>query len=841
MLRPEYRTILILAALCLWPVGVNATAVTASADAGGIEFFEKRIRPLLSQQCYKCHSTTSEKLKANLYLDSRQGALQGGDTGPAVVPGHPEKSLLIEAVKYTNDDMQMPPKNRLPANVVADLVKWVQMGAPWPQETIVATPKPAGSIGPTANYERLRHEHWAWQPLHDSPPPTVKDTGWPQNEIDHYVLAKLEEKGLTPVADADKRTLIRRLTFDLTGLPPTPEDVESFVADSEPNAYAKRVDLLIASHAFGERWARHWLDVARYAESTGSSRNVPFNNAWRYRDYVIDSFNQDKPYDRFITEQIAGDLMPARTPAEHNAHLIATGFLAIGVKDLNEKDRVKYLMDNVDEQIDVTTRSIMALTVACARCHDHKFDPIPTTDYYALAGIFRSTEVLAGVSKRDKGGKKKGYDAPNMLIQLDPAGQTAAVRTVASVDTSGQLNALEARAQAVRSELQALRKNGKNADVAARKNKRSELQAIEAQIASLQGGGAGVSPAVGTSAMGVRDADHAGDCAVCLHGEPHDLGPEVARGFVGVVPVYSVSPIDPAHSGRLELAHWLTSPENPLTPRVMVNRIWANLFGEGIVRTVDNFGSTGEAPANPELLDHLATEFVHNGWSVKQIVREIVMSHAYQLSSAKNPADYNADPGDRLVWRMASRRLDAEEIRDAMLVVGGKLDAAPAVGSPAAALPVVEIRNAAASKALDAGNKRSVYLPILRDLVPPVLDLFDFAEPTMVIGSRDSTTVATQALFLMNDPFVIEQAGHMAERVQNATGLDDAGRVDYAYRLGLSRPATTAEKARVLKYISEFQRQAMSVTKDSLKGSRTDAWASFCQALLAGAEFRYLN
>ncbi|HZK80411.1 MAG TPA: DUF1549 domain-containing protein, partial [Humisphaera sp.] len=410
MSRHDYRNSLILMVLCLLPVGGHAAAAAAPADAGGIEFFEKRIRPLLSQQCYKCHSATSEKLKANLLLDSRQAALQGGDTGPAVVPGHPETSLLIEAVKYTNDDMQMPPKTRLSASAVADLVKWVQMGAPWPQEAVAANPKPSGPVGPTANYERLRREHWAWQPLHDSPPPSVKETGWPRNEIDRYVLAKLEEKGLAPVADADKRTLIRRLTFDLTGLPPTPEDVESFVADTEPNAYAKRVDRLLASHSFGERWGRHWLDVARYAESTGSSRNVPFNTAWRYRDYVIDSFNADKPYDRFISEQVAGDLMPARTPAEHNAHLIATGFLAIGVKDLNEKDRIKYLMDNVDEQIDVTTRSIMALTVACARCHDHKFDPIPTADYYALAGIFRSTEILSGVSKRNKGGKKKGYD-----------------------------------------------------------------------------------------------------------------------------------------------------------------------------------------------------------------------------------------------------------------------------------------------------------------------------------------------------------------------------------------------------------------------------------------------
>lgn len=820
----------------------GAIAPAASSDPSGVEFFEKRIRPVLIDHCYKCHSAKSEKLKANLLLDSRQGAIQGGDTGPAVVPGNPEKSLLIEAIKYANDDMKMPPKTKLPANVVADMVKWVQMGAPWPSETNVASPKPGGAGGYAANYERLRHEHWAWQPLHDSAAPKTTNTSWPANDIDHYILAALEARGMKPAVDADKATLLRRLTYDLTGLPPSPEDIGSFLADASPDAYASRVDQLLASRAFGERWGRHWLDVVRYAESTGSTRNVPYTFAWRYRDYVIDAFNTDKPYNRFISEQVAGDLMPSHSPQEHAKQTVATGFLAMGTKDLNEKDRVKYKMDNVDEQIDVTTRSIMALTVACARCHDHKFDPIPQVDYYAMAGIFKSTQIMAGVDQtKKKGAVKKNYDAPQLLLHLD--GDAAPVTPAAKVQPAdpGQINALSARAAALRAELQQLRGGKKTDAAAARKEKRSELLLIEAQLQSLRDGTAPAPVDAAGAAMGARDEAVVSDTAVCIHGEPHDLGVVVPRGFVGVVPVPNVSSISPGQSGRLELAAWLTSPENPLTPRVMANRVWAHLFGEGIVRTVDNFGSTGESPANPALLDHLAQSFVNDGWSVKHLVRQMVMSHAYQLSSATSPANFAIDPANRMVWRMSSRRLDAEEIRDGMLAVGGKLDRSPLRGSPAAGLPVVEIRGGKFAEYLGDTDHRSVYLPILRDLVPPVLDLFDFAEPTMVIGSRDTTTVATQALFMMNDPFVTEQARRMAERVSTATGIDDAARVDLAYRLALSRPATAAEKTRTLRYVAEFQHDAFFTLKDGTKGTKGLAWTSFCQALLGSAEFRYLN
>ena len=810
-------------------------------DPAGVDFFEKRVRPVLSQQCYKCHSSSAQKLKGNLLLDSRSSAIQGGDSGPAIVPGDPDKSLLIEAVRYQNQDMKMPPRTPLPPNVVADLAQWVKMGAPWPAEGGVAsaTTRPAGG-GSLASYDRLRREHWAWQPLSDPAVPAGKNTSWPAGNIDRFLLARLEAKGLAPVADADQAALIRRVTFDLIGLPPTPDEVASFLADPSPDAFARRVDQLLASKSFGERWGRHWLDLARYAESTGSSRNVPFGAAWRYRNYVIDSFNQDKPYDRFITEQIAGDLLPAHDAVQRDQQMIATGFLALGIKDLNERDRVKYQMDNVDEQIDVTTRSILGLTVACARCHDHKFDPIPTADYYAMAGIFRSTTILAGVQGRTKGGANmKAYSAPAQLIRLTANAPAAPEpKPGLTAEQTDRIASLQTRLEAVQQELTRLRKAGKKENQAQRQAKRQEIAALDAEIEAIRDGGA---LSAGSAAMGVVDSPTPADCAICLHGEPHELGDVVPRGFISVLPIHSLPPVNASQSGRLEMAQWMTGAENPLTPRVMVNRIWQHLFGEGLVRTVDNFGATGDQPINPELLDYLARDFTAHGWSIKHAIRQIVLSRAYRLSTHLDPVDFKADPGDRLTWRMNPRRLDAEEIRDAMLVAGGDLNASPMAGSLVSSLPVSEIRAARLGSLASEDDHRSVYLPILRELVPPVLDLFDFAEPTMVIGSRDATTVPTQALFLLNDPFVTGQAHRLATRLQNATGVDDAGRVDLAYRITLSRSASASEKARVLRYLSDYQRESVMSSSLPLHSSRSEAWASFCQALLAGAEFRYLN
>ncbi|MDB5289538.1 MAG: Planctomycete cytochrome, partial [Phycisphaerales bacterium] len=756
-------------------------------------------------------------------------------TGPAVVPGHPEKSLLIEAVKYSNDDMKMPPKNRLPASAVADLTQWVQMGAPWPQEAAPAVAK--APAGPAANYEKLRREHWAWQPVKTPAIPAVKNAAWPRSDVDRFLLAKLEEKGLQPVVDADRVALIRRVTFDLIGLPPTPQEVDAFVNDRSAAAFEAVVDRLLASPRFGEKWGRHWLDVARYGESTGSARNVPYSQAWRYRDYVIDSFNSDKPYDRFITEQIAGDLLPYDGPAQHNEQLIATGFLAIGVKDLNERDRRKYEMDNVDEQIDVTTRAILGLTVSCARCHDHKFDPIPTSDYYSLAGIFTSTEILSGVQAR-RGGALVGYGAPNMLVPLDgPAGAPVASAAPKPEDPR-KVQMLMTRLNAVRGQIQSLRAAGQNVPPAKRRELRQEINRLQNELKIAQGNAAS-NAAAGLSAMGVRDGTPA-DTRICIHGEPEDLGPIVPRGFVGLIHLSDAPAIASSHSGRLELAQWITDEQNPLTARVMANRIWQHLFGEGLVRTVDNFGSTGEAPSHPELLDYLATTFADEDWSVKSLIRALVLSHAYQLSTTASASAATIDPGDRLIWRMNPRRLEAEEIRDAMLFSAGRLDVTRPTASPAATLPVAELRAPRIERLFgaNADTHRSVYQPILRSLLPESLDLFDFAEPTMVTGARDTTTVATQALFLMNNAFVIEQSHGLAARVLESKTPSDAAKVDLTYRLTLSRNATAAERQRALAYIADYARSASP--KDPAR-AHAEAWASFCQALLGAAEFRYLN
>jgi cytochrome c553 len=810
----------------------------ASVDSSRTEFFEKKIRPILMDNCYKCHSPAGGKLKGGLNLSSREGLLKGGENGAAILPGHPEKSRLIEAVRWGNKDLQMPPKTQLPQSAIADLEKWVQLGAPWVGGNL------RGAVGPTlANYDKLRQTHWAWQPLHAPQAPSVKDTSWPLCDVDRFVLANLEQNGLHPVGQANQYELLRRVTFDLTGLPPTVQEIEAFVADSSPDAYAKVVERLLASPAFGERWGRHWLDVARYAESTGSSRNYPYEYAWRYRDYVIDSFNADKPYNQFVLEQIAGDQLPWRSAGQHDEQLVATGFLALGVKDLNEKDRLKYTMDNVDEQIDVVGKSMLGLTVSCARCHDHKFDPIPQSDYYRLAGIFKSTDILCGLTSR-KGGNNRNVENDALLVRLDSLrGPGATPADMAS--TQKQLKELQDRLDNARAEVRAqVGRTGKNADAfagdkqRARKRQlqlngaRQEIQNLEMQIQVLmQGSGL---------AIGVRDERQPSNSPLFEHGETEAPGPIIPRGTIGLCKFVSFQPVPANQSGRLELARWIASRENPLTTRVVANRIWHYLFGQGIVRTVDNFGTTGEAPSNPELLDYLANRFVRNGWSFKRTIRELVLSRTYQLAGTWDAADGAIDPGDRFVWRSAPRRLEAEEIRDAILLDSGTLDTMRPVGSPVMAAGGAELRrfNAQGAARAEFATYRSVYLPVIRDLLPSSLEHFDFANPEMVTGDREVTTVAPQALYLMNDPFVLDHARQMARRVLEPAGLDEPSRIDLAYRIAFGRPASSDDRRRAGDYLYSF-------TSDGDAGRagspRQVAWASLCQALIASAEFRYVN
>jgi hypothetical protein len=605
---------------------------------------------------------------------------------------------------------------------------------------------------------------------------------------------------------------------------------------------------------------------------------LPYPHAWRYRDYVIDAFNNDKPYDRFIHEQVAGDLLPASSQRERDEHTVATGFLALGVKDVNQRFKVRYIMDNVDEQIDVVGRGVLALTVSCARCHDHKFDPIPTDDYYALAGIFQSTDLCAGLRNKMGGGGLDYYDSA-MLLKLGPTLPPA----------PEQAARIEKATQAVKeatAEFEALRgKPEGNANGPDGKPKRAtarqKMTRLQAELQAL------LDPAVnGPVAIGVRDAKAVRDTEIRVRGEAEKLGPVVPRGFLSAVNVPNAPKISSAQSGRLELAQWLTSRQNPLTSRVIVNRIWQHLFGEGLVASVDNFGVTGELPSHPELLDHLALQFMQDGWSVKRLVRKIVLSRAYRLGSDAPEANIAVDPANRLVWRHSPRRLEAEEIRDAVLAIAGDLDATPPQASQAKDFKVIELSdNGQEARRLEqqgaADKHRSIYLPLLRGLTPRVLEVFDFADQGLVTGNRDSTTVSPQALYMLNDPFVGREALALTAKLLRQTALDDAGRVDAAYRLTLGRVASQKEIRRALQYVVDYEASVRPIdvtpvalaakelpsatspsTGDAGKpalpqpkkqtgpapekepkppDAKSAAWTSFCQALLGSAEFRYVR
>ena len=834
---------LCLAMLCLATLtGAKAQEPTgrevpASGDEARILFFETKVRPILADNCYNCHSADTNS-QGGLRVDDRNGLVVGGGRGPAIVPGDPDKSLLMQAVRRTHEKLKMPPDEPLNDEQIASLARWITEGAAWPTAQV---PEALGQPGP--EFDRLRQEHWAWQPLHDPTPPSVSDPAWAYDDIDRFLLARLEAENLAHVGDADSLTLMRRLTFDLAGRPPTLAEMDEFVAEraGEPAgvpsaAVAKRVDQLLGSAEFGERWGRHWLDVARYGESTGSARNIPYVHAWRYRDYVIDAFNADKPYDQFLREQIAGDLLPAKTPRERDELSIATGFLAVGVCDVNQRFKVRFIMDNVDEQIDTVSRAVLGLTVSCARCHDHKFDPILVTDYYALAGIFRSTERCAAVRNKMGGGGMDYYDS-GMLVKLGPAWPDAEI--------AEKLGRAQAALREARQALDELQEQVKQQVAGADGEKqlaaaREKVSGLADEVAMLNDPAAN-----GPVAIGAREAKVVGDTEIRIRGEAEQLGPVVPRGFPSVLQIPGARAINTRQSGRLELAAWLTSEQNPLTPRVMANRIWQHLFGAGLVQSVDNFGVTGDAPSHPELLDHLATRFVREGWSVKKLVRAIVLCRAYQLGSEAHEGHRARDPANRLAWRHAPRRLDAEEIRDAMLAAAGELSPGRAQDDPSRSFKVMELRdNGPEAEQLAAyclaSKRRSVYLPLLRGLTPRSLDVFDFAEQGMVTGHRETTVVAPQALYLLNDPFVGQEAQAFAARLLKIESLDDVERIDLAYRLALGRPASVPERERAQNYLREYA-AALIQQGDAPGGTRESTWTSFCQAILASAEFRFLR
>ncbi|MFT5095909.1 MAG: hypothetical protein ACI93T_004769 [Porticoccaceae bacterium] len=751
-------------------------------------FFENRIRPVLVKHCYECHSADSEEVGGKLLLDTREGLRTGGESGPAVVAGKPDESRIIQALRY--DVIEMPPEQPLPEAVINDFVKWVKRGAPDPRSPVArpeATP-PAGAK--TAGMDGDgKPPLWSLQLRTQPTIPDVEDQDWPRDPLDRFVLAELEAADLAPTHDADPRTLIRRLYIDLLGMPPSMDDVEQFSAEYEQDnvkAVETLVDDLLARPQFGERWGRHWLDVARYGESNGNDglgRNPTFPHAWRYRDYVIDAFNSDVPYDRFLTEQIAGDLLPSESPAERDRHLIATGFLAMASKPAKAMN-TNFDMDVVADQIEVVGSGIMGISVACARCHDHKFDPIPTRDYYALAGIFTSTQTMWGIAANEK-----LTASPTDLHVLK-----AAPKVLPPADFVETVLVLESNT------------------------------GIPKPLPKPKW-------PVGTPlAIGVRDLAKPADCKINIKGDAKKLGEAVPRGFVAACESKSSKTlkVDPKQSGRLQLAEWLTQPGHPLTARVMVNRIWLHLFGQGIVRTPDDFGVYGERPTHPQLLDHLANRFVENRWSVKQLIRSIVLSRTYQLSSDASEKTIKADGENLLAGRHNRRRLDAESLRDSMLAVSGQLNLEPADGS------IIRHRDILVNLAGNLhqpSNHRSVYLCYLRSSLPPELAAFDVPDFTTVTGQRDVSTIPGQALHLFNNPFVIEQAEHFARSLMEES-TDDSTRVRAAFRRALNREPNQNE----LNESIEFLRS----TKTELK-SDNQAWSSLCQALLVTNEFRYID
>lgn len=779
--------------------------IAVHANGDDLSFFESKIRPVLVKQCYECHSVESGKSKGGLTLDTKQGIRTGGDTGPAIVPGDVSKSLLLAAIKHSDPDLEMPPKKpRLPQAVIADFEAWIKAGAADPRESAQKTAeRPPVDVASGRKF-------WSYQK-----PRQVAGT------IDGFIRAKLQEHGLEPAPAAEPVVLLRRLYLDLIGLPPTPEQAAAFSMEK----LEATVDELLRSPRFGERWGRHWLDVARYAESNGRESNLTFPHAWRYRDYVIDAVNADVPFDRFITEQVAGDLLPAKGDAERARLLIATGFLALGPKGLNEMNPAQFAADVADEQLDTVTRAVLASSVACARCHDHKTEPYSMEDYYALAGIFKSTQTFYG-NWIDSENNNHGHliHLPKLPGQVIPNRPVTADRVQQLKNDLAKLNA-EEKAQ---NEYVAKAKAA-GRDISGEYHK---ILSTAIRILWTRGGIEGQLETVDDQGraqplcMGVQDAKRIQDSQLYERGEiAHPVKP-VSRGFPQVMGVKAALPKE--HSGRLELAQWLVSRENPLTARVMANRVWRHLFGAGILRTVDNFGFSGERPSHPELLDHLALRFMDGGWSVKKLIKEIVLSETYRQASTHRSAAFNQDPDNRLLWRANKRRLDAEVIRDSMLAVAGVLDTSRRPGSLVAELDGQSVSligfNTKLPPDLDGSKRRSIYLPVLRDHLPDVLEQFDVANPNLVTGDRDVTNVPLQALYLLNGPFVQEQAAALARRIQSSPHPAQS-----AFQLCFNRMPDPQEVALADKFFR-------TRSADDLK-----LLPAFCQSLLASAEFRLVD
>ena len=928
------------------------------AEDTSVEFFEKHIRPVLVQHCIRCHGP--EKIQGGLRLDSREAWQAGGDSGAAIVPGD-DQSLLLKALGYEDISLEMPPRGKLPKQTIEHFQKWIRDGAfdPRSNDEMASSAK---SSAPTLADGK---EFWAFQPVK---PPVVPDNlheAWPKNDVDRFVLAKLEEKGIKPAGDAAKQNLLRRLTYDLTGLPPTKAQIERFITDKSGDATDKLIDRLLQSGHFGERWGRHWLDVVRFAESSGGGRTLLFPDAWRYRDYVIDAFNQDMPFDQFLKEQIAGDLLTSNSRLDRERKLVATGFLMLGPTNYEMQDKDILEMDVVDEQLDTMGKAMLGMTIGCARCHDHKFDPIPTRDYYALAGILKSTHsmnhsnvsawntVELPLSERDE----DVFLASSQKLKVAEMQLAAATRTwkrmtgnaggasvdpkslsgvvVDSIDaevvgawkksTSVQRyvgadythdEQMDKGAKSVtyrpkltesgRYEVFASYSPGANraknvpyrikhigGETVVHVNQRNK-PSIDALMESLgifefdhqreptvvlatQGTDDGVviadaiiwrlvSGAAGKElasteesladvarqqkaaaakaevdrltkevkslkqsipkrqvAMAPRDTESPTDIHIAIRGMAHQKGELVPRGVLQVAAWEGLQSVDTEASGRAELADWIAHENNPLTARVIANRVWYWTMGRGIVASVDNFGSTGDEPTHPELLDYLAYSLVQNGWSIKKLIREVVSSRAYQLSTHVEEHGQQLDADNQFYGRRAVKRLRAEDIRDSMLMASGNLDLTMG-GST--------IKKGTSSEYgyQFEGRRRSVYVPVFRNRLPEIFEVFDFADPNIQGGARMASNVASQALLLMNQPFVMEQAADAAKRLVEKHSGERHEMLRRVYQEVLGREPLEQEQ--------QVMMDLLAVNNPPKTHSQ---WAMIYRLLFQCIDFRYLN
>lgn len=774
-----------------------------------LAFFESKVRPVLADQCYECHSANAKKVKGGLLLDSRVGLRKGGDTGAAITPGDPDASLFIQAVRHADKDLSMPPKKMLPADQIADLEEWVRNGAPDPRsDNTVAKIEAKSAI----DWDKAR-EWWSLRPLAGGSPPSVHDAAWPLNDIDRFVLGKIEQAELKPAAAAEKRALIRRATYDLVGLPPSPQEVQAFLDDESPAAFEKVVDRLLAMPQYGERWGRYWLDVVRYADTAGDNSDFPIPQMHRYRDWVIAAFNRDLPYDQFVRQQLAGDLLPAANDVERYEHIIATGYIANARRFGSRVDDYPQHL-TIEDTIDNFGRAFLGLTVNCARCHDHKFDPITTQDYYALYGIFHSTRYPWPGIELDQ----KQHD----FVPLANADQIARFQQ----ERDEKKKTLEAEVKWLEQQL-------KDSDEGAKKANEEELKKGKEAAEKYSR-----TPPPYPLAYAVGEAAKREDVALQQKGDPAKPGPVVRRHFLTVLGGAELPPEDTS-SGRLQLANWLLDAGNPLPARVMANRIWLYHFGKGLVPTPNDFGKQGKPATHPELLDWLAARFTEGGWSVKKMHRLIMLSRTYQLSSTRDSESAAKDPNNDLLTAYPRRRLDAEAIRDTLLSLGGSLDRTPGGTHPFPPQTEWKFTQHNPFKATYDTNRRSVYLMTQRIQRHPYLAIFDGADPSVSTPLRATSTTPLQSLYFLNDSLVHEQAKRFADRLITEQS-EDSARLQLASELAFARPARPDEIERAVQFLTAA-RAKLSETQSSPEKLESETWQALVRVLFRLNEFVYLD